>query len=697
MDAMTTPLPHHGRYEALNLVEQPVWIFDFDRRCIYWANRSAVRLWSAETLDELCRRDLGRDMSDSVARRLAQYQADFVAHGSVFNEQWTLYPGGRPVSLNVRLSPHVLDDGRMGMLNEARETAPTEPESLRSVEALMHTAVMITLYGQGGRPLYRNPASRSSARGHDQTLGERIADPAAVARLLATLDESGSATQTLTVNTADGERWHEISARRCRDAVTGQEAVLFSEVDISAIKRTEAQAQFLALHDPLTGLPNRHHVMQRFSEAMQQIRAGGQEAALIFIDLDHFKDVNDTLGHAAGDALLVEVAQRLRRAVRGGDLVARLGGDEFLILLTANDIQHEVDLVRERLMRTVAEPVQVNNQPVRVTPSMGVSLYPRDGEDIDTLLRHADLAMYSAKERGRNELAYYDAGMSVALKSRTALEAELRSAFDLCEFEVHYQPIIDVASHRIVGAEALARWRHPARGLVPPDVFIPVCENTGLIHALGALVFGMAVRQQAAWAAAGHDLQVSVNLSARQMRQPELLPELKRALREAGADPSRVQLEITESMLLGHDAALVGLLHGIDAMGMGIALDDFGTGYSNLAYLQRFPIRTLKIDKVFIQGLDDNRPLAELIVAMSRLMRLTLVAEGVETPEQLHWVRSQGIERCQGYLFAPALSVAEFGRRLAASPGPALTRAAAPRSGPAAPPAAPESSRTPHR
>ncbi len=653
------------RYEALNLLGQPVWIFDIDLRRVHWANSAALLIWDAPSLQELCARDMGRDMSESVSRRLAQYQADFVSHSAAFNEQWTLYPGGKPVSLNVKFSAHRLPDQRMAMLCEARAAAVEEPESLRSVEALLHTAVMISLYGLDGRPLYRNPAARASVRTLEETLEARIVDAPSLLALQRALAESGVATQTLAVRTAQGQRWHEISVRRCRDAVTGQDAVLVSEADVSAIKRTEAHAQLLALHDSLTGLPNRNHVMHRFTEAVQQISAAGQQAALMFIDLDHFKDVNDTLGHAAGDALLVEVARRLRGAVRGGDLVARLGGDEFLILMVSQDIRSEVDRVRLRLMRTVAEPVMVHGHSVRVTPSMGVSLYPQDGADVETLLRNADLAMYTAKERGRNDLAFYEPGMSDALHSRTALEAEVRLAFERHEFEVFYQPIVDVASGRTVGAEALARWRHPQRGLVPPDVFIPVCESTGLIRELGAFVFGTAARQQAAWSKAGHKLRVSVNLSARQMRQSELLPDLARALQASGADPHHMQLEITESMLLGHDEALMQLLRSVEAMGLSIALDDFGTGYSNLAYLQRFPISTLKIDKTFIQSIDNNRPLAEMIVSMSRLMRLTVVAEGVETAEQFNWVRAQGIELCQGYLFARPMPAAEFSAQLA--------------------------------
>ena len=658
--------PREARYAALNLLHHPVWIFDIDLRRVHWSNAAALHIWSAPSLAELCARDMGADMSESVARRLAQYQSDFISQGATFNEQWTLYPGGKPVSLTVRMSGHRLDDGRMAMLCEGREQAAEQPESLRSVEALLHTPVMITLFGEDGRPLYRNPAARGSVRRLDEKLAERIVETRSHAALLAALASEGMATQTLAVHTEAGPRWHEISARRCKDAVTGQAALLVSEVDVSAIKRTEAQAQYMALHDALTGLPNRSHLTQRFEMVLGAIRDAQQQAALIFIDLDHFKDINDTLGHATGDALLIEVSRRLRGAVRGSDLVARLGGDEFLILMVAADIRSEIERVRLRLTRAVAEPVHLGGRDLHVTASIGVALYPQHGSDVQTLMRNADLAMYSAKEGGRNALAYYDAAMADAVEGRTALEAELRLAFERREFEVHYQPIVEASSGRIVGAEALVRWRHPQRGLVAPDVFIPLCESTGLIRRLGALVFSSAAHQQVAWAQAGHVLRLSVNLSARQLRSAELLPDLAAALRASGADPRQLQLEITESMLLGQDNELLALFQALQDLHLGLALDDFGTGYSNLAYLQRFPIDTLKIDKTFIQGLQSNHALAELIVAMAQLMRLRVVAEGVETPEQLAWVRAQGIEFCQGYLFARPLPVAEFEALLAA-------------------------------
>ncbi len=669
MNRAETPVEFAQPYRGLELIDHPVWIFDIDRCRVHWANSAAMQVWGADSLEELRSRDMRGSKSDSVARRLEQYQSDFTAHGAVFTERWTLYPGGKPTSLNVSLRGHQIDEARVGMFCEGQVVSVESPESLRSVEALLHTAVMISLYGRDGQPLYRNPAARASVQSLNQPLEERVVDAAALAAMMASIDAGGMATQTLAVHTTEGERWHEISMRHCSDAVTGQDAVLVSEADVSAIKHTEARARFLSLHDSLTGLPNRDHVMKRFKQAVNNIRVSSLQAALMFIDLDHFKDINDTLGHAAGDSLLIEVADRLRRAVRGGDLVARLGGDEFLILMVSDDIRSEVDRVRERLMHAVAQPFDLGGREIRVTPSLGVSLYPDDGDDIETLLRNADLAMYTAKARGRNGLAYYDVAMSDAIVTRTDLEAQLHQAVERREFEVFYQPILDVSSERIAGVEALVRWRHPQRGLVEPDVFIGLCESTGLIDAVGNFVFETAARQQAAWQRAGHPLRVAVNLSARQLRNKELLPQMQLVLGETQADAQRMQLEITESMLLGHDDALMALLKAIESTGMSIALDDFGTGYSNLAYLHRFPISTLKIDKTFIQSTDPNRPLAKLIVSMAHLMNLGVVAEGVETAEQFDWVRAHGVARCQGYFFARPMPASELTAMLESGPG----------------------------
>lgn len=659
------------RFGALDLVSIPIWIYDFDRRRIAWANAAALTVWNAGSVEALSQRDLGADMSEGMARRLEQYRDDIESHGLVYHEWWTLYPEGAPVSVQIRLTGVRLADGRLALLCEGTAGDTLPPDSQRSVEALVHTEVMISLYGQDGAPLYRNPSARASVRSPDERLEQRIVDPQAHAALLEALEPDGVAKLTLQVHTHDGQYWHELSARRCRDAVTGEWALLVSEVDVTVIKQAEAQAQYLAQRDPLTGLGNRALLFQTFAQSVGGFRDLGMEAALLFIDLDHFKNINDSFGHATGDALLVEIGRRLREEMTDALLIARLGGDEFMILLASTDLRERLPDAHHRLTRAITAPAVVLGREVRVTPSIGVSLFPQDGGDMETLLSNADLAMYAAKERGRNDMAFYDPKMSEVVMTRIALEADLREALEHDGLAVHYQPIVETRSGRLVGVEALARWTHPRHGVVPPDVFVPICESSGLIRELGLFVLGTAARQQAAWRRAGHAVRVSVNLSARHLRHPRLLDDLRSAIDAAQADPHMLQVEITESMLLGHDKALLDQLRGIEAMGLHIALDDFGTGYSNLGYLQRFPIHTLKIDKSFIQCIDVNRSLAELIVSMCRLMRLASVAEGVETRDQLTWVRNQGIEYCQGFLFARALP-ADGITQLLGRPLPAL-------------------------
>ena len=649
---------------VLDRVQVPVWVFDIDRRRVWWANPAALRVWDAPSLEALCERDMGRDMSATVAARLSQYQEDFISHDAVFNEQWTLYPGGKPVSLHVHYSGYHLPDGRMAMLCEGLPVEARSPESLRSVEALLHTPMMIALYGLDGRPLYRNPAARASVRSLDEPLHERFADTAALSRLRQAIDDHGHATLTMAVRAANGERWHEVSAHRRLDAVTGEAALLVSEVDVTPLKQSEARALFLSEHDSLTGLPNRNLAQSHFHMLAEQVRrstaARPLQAAVILIDLDRFKDVNDSWGHAAGDELLVEVALRLGASVRRGDMVARFGGDEFLILLSSPDVRSEIARIHPRLRAALAAPFTVGGARAHVSATVGASVFPEDGEAFETLLQHADLAMYQGKAGGRDALSFYQPGLSDRLRARTQLEEELRQAIALRQFILYYQPRMGARPGEVIGAEALVRWLHPTRGLVLPGDFIPLCEEVGLMRDLGRQVFEMATRQQAAWIAAGHRLKLSVNLSPREFEDEGLLADLQHALFTSGCPAHTIELEITESMLIHEGDQPLRMLKAMRALGLSIALDDFGMGYSNLAYLQRFPFSTLKIDRSLVQAPAHERPLAEAIVALCRAMKLRPVAEGVETACQHGWLLRLGVAEFQGYLFSRPLPVLEF-------------------------------------
>ena len=419
--------------------------------------------------------------------------------------------------------------------------------------------------------------------------------------------------------------------------------------------RTEEALQYRAAHDALTGLPNRTLFMERLCEQIGEAEQAHGSAAVLFLDLDGFKHVNDTLGHAVGDALLQEVGQRLKSTLRKGDALARMGGDEFTLLLTSAG---EEEAVRgaEQALNALAAPFTLGGHDLFLSGSIGVSLYPRDGSDVTSLLRHADLAMYQAKEKGRSRYQLYQESMNTAAFERLGLECSLRHALAHSEFVLHYQPLI--ADSQVIGAEALVRWQHPEQGLVPPAKFIPLTEETGLIVPLGDWVLREACRQASRWQASGRSLGVSVNLSERQLRLPNLAEMVSAALREADLEPQWLTLELTESALITTGEAAVATLHDLRALGIQIALDDFGTGYSSLSYLRHLPLDILKIDRAFVQNLEDSRKdqvLVWAIIAMAHGLELTVVAEGVETAGQREILLGMHCDRLQGYLFSPAV------------------------------------------
>jgi diguanylate cyclase (GGDEF)-like protein len=651
-----------GAPSYVDRLKTPVWIFDIDRSRVVWANQRALEVWSAESMEELKSRDLRKDMSVSVAKRLKQYQEDFEKHNASFSEIWTLYPNGVPRTLRVNYSGVRLPDGRMAMFCEGTEHQSETPETLRSAEALLHATVMISLYSLDGQPLYRNPAARADVGSVNETLLSRFVDESDHQKIRSALSRSGEGRLVARIRSFAGIRWHEITARECRDAATGSPAILISEVDVSDLKETEEKAHFLALHDVLTGLLNRTYVQREFQTLLDAAKERKEHIGLLFIDIDRFKNINDSLGHAAGDELLIESARRLRSAIRETDIVSRIGGDEFLVLL--KDASHEpnLDEVAERIRAELSKPVLVGNCELQVTPSIGISVFPEDGPDMETLMKSADLALYEAKDGGRNCHRYFSAAMKERAETRLETESSLRRALEEQEFEVFYQPRVSVADNQIVGAEALLRWRHGTKGLVGPNEFISICEETGLIEPLGEWVLETAARQQKAWQDQGYLLDVSVNLSPRQFRNKMLLPIVGRITDETGCDPTHIDLEITESMLMGSDDDIGETLRTLS--GLGFRIDDFGTGYSNLSYIQRYPVSCLKIDRSFIADLKKNSAITKLIISLCKMINAKVIAEGVETEEQLAWLRKNECNEYQGFLFGPPTTVDEFDRLL---------------------------------
>jgi diguanylate cyclase (GGDEF)-like protein/PAS domain S-box-containing protein len=441
--------------------------------------------------------------------------------------------------------------------------------------------------------------------------------------------------------------------------------------DISERRQLEDQLVHQAFHDSLTSLANRALFKDRVDHALQRTKRQTPSVAVLFLDLDGFKEVNDSLGHAAGDRLLIQVAERLHSCVRPSDTVARFGGDEFAVLI--EDASDDLDVVQvaERVLEGLRQPFVVNGRELHVRGSMGIARMDSDVDGADQLLRNADLAMYRAKAAGNGGYERYDPEMHTELVQRVQLEADLRRALEAGELFLQYQPTFDLASGQIVGAEALARWQHPTRGLVPPTEFIPLAEASGLIRPLGAWVLREACRQAAEWqrTAPRRDkpLALSINLSGRQLQFPEVVEDVALALSESGLPPDSLVLEMTESVLMDDNENVLDILGRIKQLGARLAIDDFGTGYSSLSYLHRFPVDMLKIDRSFVERLShasDNAELARTIVRLGQSLQLVTVAEGVEDSAQFLALRRMGCDIGQGYYFGRPMESAEIGRLL---------------------------------
>jgi diguanylate cyclase (GGDEF)-like protein len=431
-----------------------------------------------------------------------------------------------------------------------------------------------------------------------------------------------------------------------------------------ARKEAESHMRFFANHDALTGLPNRTMFNQRLTQAVAQAGRHGKRVAVLFVDLDRFKVVNDTLGHEAGDSLLCDLATRLRESLRAGDTLGRQGGDEFVILLEdVADPKYVAD-VSQKILDTVSRPLSLKGQEYAVTASIGVSIYPDDGRDAQELLKNADIAMYRAKELGRNGFRFYSAALNAHSIERFALEAKLRRALEREEFLLYYQPKVELASGKVVGVEALIRWCPAEGGMVPPADFIPLVEETGLIGPIGEWVLRAACADARRWQAAGHPpLRMAVNLSARQFMRESLITEIAEALGGSGLPASLLELEITESIVMQDPERAARVLADVHGLGVHVAIDDFGTGYSSLGYLKRFPVDTVKIDRSFIAGLpgdDDDVVITRTVIAMAHSMGLRVTAEGVETPEQIAFLREQRCDEVQGFLLGEPVPAGEM-------------------------------------
>ncbi|SFE69364.1 sensor domain-containing protein [Paracidovorax wautersii] len=646
-----------------------------DRRVLYVNPLQAQ--WLQSEPGEMEGRPFSDFMAPDVMKRLSPHlDRAFAGHTAVFESRID-YPDG-PQFRHTTFAPEVGPDGRVVAVVSfaydltAQRRMAHELDQQRSRLAGLVNAIpdMVFLKDAEGRYLSANPAvERFLGRSAREIMGKT--DDAfwspAEARRMHEQDQRAMGAPTplvfeeeLTFDDDGAPGFFETLKTAIRDAHGNVTGVLGVRRDITDRKKAKQEIERLAFYDALTGLPNRRLLLDRLQRACAVSQRSEQLGALFFIDLDNFKDLNDTLGHDMGDRLLAQVAQRLVASVRATDTVSRFGGDEFVVMLedldaVATVAAEQAESIADNLMQRLNEPFELGAQQYYSTPSIGITLFGDQRRSVDELLKRADLAMYQAKAAGRNTQRFFDPHMQALVNARSHLEAELRQGLARGELRVHYQPVMDERT-RICGAEALVRWPHPQRGMISPAEFIPLAEQTGLILPLGRFVLRTACEQLVRWSRRPdtRHLSVSVNVSARQFRQPGFVSEVLDVLRDTGAEPRHLKLELTESMLLGDIEDTIGRMTQLKNEGVGFSLDDFGTGYSSLSYLKRLPLDQVKIDQSFVRDVltdPNDAAIVRTILALADSLDLDVVAEGVETTGQLAFLKLHGCSGFQGYLF----------------------------------------------
>ncbi len=652
------------------------WIVDMEGR-LREVNDAYVQR-SGYTREEL----LAMRVTDLEARETPEETAAHIAKvmrdGSDLFESWHRARDGSlwPVEINVSHWPAA--GGRLFVFLRdisSRRLSETQMQKLSRVLEQTADAVMVT--DRDGVIEYVNPAletmtgySRAELVGRKPSVFRSgIQDEAFYRKMWGTILAGEIFSDVLVNRRKDGSLYYEEKLiSPIKDGEGNITHFVATARDITERMAAQVRLAHLAHHDALTELPNRALFLDRLKQALARARWHGRLVAVIFLDLDRFKVINDTLGHDIGDRLLQQMSARLQSGVRERDTVARLGGDEFAILLDDMADQSDVGLIARKVLDALAPSFDLDGRELYVTASLGVSLYPNDGDAAATLLKNADTAMYRAKESGKNNYQFYSADMGMQALERLTLESSLRRALERNEFTLLYQPQVDARSGAVLGVEALLRWRHPEFGLIGPLQFIPLAEETGLILPLGEWVLATACEQLHAWRVAGwNDLRLAINLSVRQLNDPGFPALLQRVASQPGCDLGRLDLEITESAFMQNARTALENIKAARGLGARLALDDFGTGYSSLSYLQRFPIDTLKIDRSFIRNLPDNDEgavLTEAILGMARGLRIEVIAEGVETAAQRDFLSARGCHHMQGYLFGRPVPAAEIVRRV---------------------------------
>lgn len=609
------------------------------------------------------------------AARLIQPQVDrILLEGKGASYERKLGEGHATRFIEVNLLPHLGDDGRavgafvlIADITRHRTAEMALRESEERLAKFMHASAEGIVFHKDGIIVDANPpALQLMGRTLDEVLGKAALDfvaPDQRERVGGVMAAAAELTYETAVLHADGSRLPvEFIVRTMRYGDERQRMTLVRDLR----DRIEARARidYLAHHDALTGLPNRTSFIDRVETLLAGADRAGTTPAMLFIDLDHFKRVNDSLGHLAGDALLQTVARRITGCLRADDLVSRFGGDEFMVLLSGGTPAGAVRDVARKLVAAVGAPMQLDAASISVTPSIGIAFFPRDGRTPDELIQHADLAMYQAKSRGRAGWQFYTAGLADAAQEQLSVESQLARAVRDGEFVLHFQPQLRLHDAAIIGCEALIRWASPDRGLVQPGDFLPVAEASRLMLPIGRWVLREALREARRWRDLGAGLlPVAVNLSALQFQQADFVDTLQQLLLETGSDGAALQLELTERLLMDDVESARSKLQRIRSLGIGISVDDFGTGYSSLAHLKELPIDRLKIDRTFVRDLPHDRgssAIAGAVIGLARSLGLRTVAEGVESEAQRDWVRAAGCDEMQGWLEARAMPAGEL-------------------------------------
>ncbi|RJF95188.1 EAL domain-containing protein [Noviherbaspirillum saxi] len=547
----------------------------------------------------------------------------------------------------------------------------------RAIEASANAIMITSAQGPDFAIEYVNPAfTRITGYQANEVMGKSFdflcgtdRDQAGALELRAALSPGTESNAIVRHYRKDGTQfWNHVYVAPVTLAGRAVTHFVVTQYDITETRRYQAELEFQANYDLLTGIANRNLLRDRVTQALTMAARHEERVFIAFMDIDRFKFINDSLGHRAGDLFLKTIAQRLKRAARDTDTVARYGGDEFVLVLPEADDIAESARVVQRVMQALSRPVPINGKDFFPTCSAGIAVYPTDGHDFETLITHADIAMYSAKEKGRNNFQFYAPTMNERAAKRLQLEGDLRRALERRELVLHYQPQIDVSTSRIVGAEALIRWQHPELGLISPAEFISLAEETGLIGAIGDWVLRTSCAQARHWELAGlGKLRIAINLSARQFNQPNLVRMVQSALADSGLQASDLELEITESTVMVDVQHAIRTLHELKSIDVNLSIDDFGTGFSSLSYLKQFPIDVLKIDQSFVHDLatdPDNAMIVMSVISLAHNLRLQVIAEGVETAEQLSYLREHKCDQVQGYLFSKPLPADKFERFL---------------------------------